>query len=115
MGQHHLKDTALNYALSRREERHQIYFGICGINQPFDENSCNIFKYEYKQDNGTRQYLYCIKNNVMRGGVSNWSSRVKHTPISSPLYISSPPSLQLEVHVAFVIGLMRYATIKEVL
>jgi len=76
-------EIELNYALARREERYQNAFGIGGINQPFHENTCNIFKYEYKQDDGTRQYFYYIKSNVTKGGVPTWSSYVKHTPKSS--------------------------------
>jgi|AntRauTorckE5430_2_1112549.scaffolds.fasta_scaffold01423_7 hypothetical protein len=66
-------DIELNNALNRQKERFQIAFGIGGINQPFDANSCNIFKYEYK-NNGKRKFFYYIKNNVERGGILTWSS-----------------------------------------
>jgi len=83
----------LNYALTRREERYQNAFGIGEINQPFHESTCNIFSYEYEQEDDTRQYFYYIKSNTNRGGASTWSSHPKDTPIAVPI---SQPSLQQE-------------------
>ena len=86
-------EIELNYALTRREERYQNAFGIDGINQPFHESTCNIFSYEYEQEDDTRQYFYYIKSNTNRGGASTWSSHPKDTPIAVPI---SQPSLQQE-------------------